>query len=89
MHTPIQPWPEKELRVEHCMGLFRVDDPQAADRLIWGHQGFAYGAVNGLFFDAEGNGFAMLNSGVSEERLGHLARVNLDLIRLLMGGPDE
>jgi len=37
-----------------------------------------------VFFDAEGNGFASLNSGVSERRIGHLALINRDLIRLWM-----
>ena len=51
---------------------------------LWGHQGFAYGAVNGVFFDKQGNGFASLNSGASEQRCGHLALVNRDLINWSM-----
>lgn len=38
--------------------------------------------MNGVFFDEEGSGFVCLNSGVSEQRQGHLAVVNRELIRL-------
>ena len=38
----------------------------------------------------EGNGFVLLDSGCSEQRVGHLAQVNRDLIRLcLEDGKDE
>lgn len=50
----------------------------------FGGTGFAYGAVNGVFFDEQGSGFAMLNSGCSEQRTGHLALINRDLIARLM-----
>ena len=82
MQTPVSHWPEPEVRMGHGMGLFQLEDEAIAPRPLWGHQGFAYGAVNGLFFDAEGNGFASLNNGVSEQRLGHLALIHKDLIRL-------
>ena len=84
MQKPILGWPQPEVRMRHGMGLFELDDRKICDRRLWGHQGFAYGAVNGVFFDAEGNGFASLNSGCSERRIGHLALVNRDLIRLWM-----
>lgn len=82
MHTPLQDWPLPQVRMRHGMGLFELDDRAVAPRRLWGHQGFAYGAVNAVFFDEEGNGFASLNSGASEQRLGHLALLNRDLIRL-------
>ena len=44
----------------------------------------SYGAVNGVFFDEDGNGFAALNSGASERRTGHLALINRDLINWAM-----
>lgn len=84
MHTPLQGWPQPQVRMRHGMGLFELDDAAISQRRLWGHQGFAYGAVNGVFFDEEGNGFASLNSGASEQRLGHLAMLNRDLIRLWM-----
>lgn len=84
MQRPIAGWPEKQVPMRHGMGLLRIDDARLSKRPLWGHQGFAYGAVNSVFFDEEGNGFAQLNSGASEQRIGHLALVNRDLIRLWM-----
>ena len=82
MQTPLLGWPQKEVNMRHGMGLFRLEEPSVCSRPLWGHQGFAYGAVNGVFFDAEGSGFVCLNSGASERRLGHLSLLNRDLIRL-------
>lgn len=84
MQTPLLPWPQREVCMRHGMGLFKLKDERISPKPIWGHQGFAYGAVNGVFFDERGNGFASLNSGVSEQRVGHLALLNRDLIRLWM-----
>lgn len=84
MHRPLLGWPEKEVNMHHGMGLFRLEDEAICPSPLWGHQGFAYGAVNGVFFDAEGTGFVCLNSGASEQRIGHLACLNRDLIALWM-----
>lgn len=86
MQRPMAGWPDQAVRMRHGMGLLVLEDEQVCERTLWGHQGFAYGAVNGVFFDAQGNGFAMLNSGASEQRAGHLALLNRDLIAVLMGG---
>ena len=85
MHTPTVPWPRQEVCLRHGMGLLKLEDPAIVKKPLWGHQGFAYGAVNGVFFDEEGSGFACLNSGVSEQRQGHLAVINRDLIRFFFG----
>ena len=85
MHTPTVPWPRQEVCLRHGMGLLKLDDQAIVKKPLWGHQGFAYGAVNGVFFDEEGSGFACLNSGVSEQRQGHLAVINRDLIRFFFG----
>lgn len=82
MQHPTVPWPRQEVCLRHGMGLLKLDDPAIVKKPLWGHQGFAYGAVNGVFFDEEGSGFVCLNSGVSEQRQGHLAVVNRELIRL-------
>ena len=84
LRTPLMGWPEKEVPMRHGMGLLQIDDPNVYPKPLWGHQGFAYGAVNGVFFDDEGNGFVCLNSGASERRIGHLALINRDLIRWAM-----
>ncbi len=75
-------WPDQTVRMRHGMGLLCLEDQRVCPQTLWGHQGFAYGAVNGVFFDEASNGFAMLNNGASEQRTGHLALVNRDLIRL-------
>lgn len=80
-------WPEPAVRMRHGLGLLEVDDPHILPRRLHGHQGFAYGAVNGVFFDDQGNGFASLNSGASEMRVGHLSCLNRDLIRACL--PEE
>lgn len=85
MQHPTVPWPRQEVCLRHGMGLLKLDDPTIVKRPLWGHQGFAYGAVNGVFFDEEGSGFVCLNSGVSEQRQGHLAVINRDLIRFFFG----
>ncbi len=86
MQTPLLGWPGERGRMRHGMGLLTLDDPSLSRGRLWGHQGFAYGAVNGVFFDERGNGFACLNSGASEQRDGHLALLNRDLIRLWLKG---
>ena len=88
MRTPTTDWPQQDVRMRHGMGLLSLDDAQILNRPLWGHQGFAYGAVNGVFFDADGNGFAALNSGAGEKRFGHLADVNRSLINALLTGKE-
>ena len=73
--------------MRHGMGLLQLDDRRIFPRSLYGHQGFAYGAVNGVFVDEYGNGFASLNSGASEKRLGHLSCLNRYLIAACL--PEE
>ena len=87
MTAPLTAWPEPEVRMRHGMGLLEVDDRRIHPHRLSGHQGFAYGAVNGVFWDERGNGFVSLNAGASERRLGHLSCLNRDLIRLCI--PEE
>ena len=84
MTAPTADWPEPAVRMRHGAGMLEVDDRAVHPHRINGHQGFAYGAVNGVFFDAQGNGFASLNSGASERRVGHLSCLNRDLIRICL-----
>lgn len=84
MKNPVSNWPEDAIHMRHGMGILQVQDSRISKETLWGHQGFAYGAVNGVFFDEDGNGFAMLNSGASEQRNGHLALLNRDLIAYLI-----
>jgi len=70
--------------MRHGMGLFALEDESVSPRRLYGHQGFAYGAVNGIFFDDDGNGFVSFNNGASEMRVGRLSLLNRDLIRALL-----
>lgn len=84
MLTPLTAWPEPEVNMRHGMGLLTVEDAAISPLVLHGHQGFAYGAVNGVFFRDDGLGFVSLNSGASEKRTGHLSCLNRDLIRLCL-----
>ena len=86
MKTPITQWPDSQGTVRHGLGLLVVEDSKLYPTRLYGHQGIAYGAVNGIFFDELGNGFASLNSGASEKRDGHISCYNRELIALCMAG---
>ena len=68
--------------LSYGLGLLCIEDPAISSRRIWGHQGFAYGCVNGAFYE-EGTGrrVVLLNGGASEARLGRLGRINRDILR--------
>ncbi len=86
MKTPLTSWPQTDVRLRHGMGLLELSDPAVYPSCLYGHQGFAYGAVNGVFFTDSGDGFVSLNSGASEQRVGHLSCLNRDLIRVCLVG---
>ncbi|MFH1512721.1 MAG: serine hydrolase domain-containing protein [Bacillota bacterium] len=79
-HGGAERWPG----MRHGMGLFTLEDGAVFPRRLYGHQGFAYGAVNGFFFDGNGNGLVSFNSGASERRAGRLSCLNRDLIRAVI-----
>ncbi len=86
MQTPAASYGKSAPHATHCLGLVTVTDPTLKTGRLYGHQGFAYGAANGVFYEeATGNGFVFLNSGASEARRGHLAAVNRDLILWALG----
>lgn len=64
------------------LGLLILEDKSISDSRILGHQGFAFGCVNGVFLE-EKSGLCMvlLNGGCSEARHGRMADVNRDLLR--------
>ncbi len=64
------------------LGTFLYQRADMAEPL-YGHQGLAYGAVNGLFLNGRGEGFALLTSAASEERQGVMTALNISLCRLL------
>lgn len=64
------------------LGLVIIDNPDISFRKLYGHQGFAYGCVDGAFFE-EGTGrqVIFLNGGCSEARQGRLALCNKALLQ--------
>ncbi len=86
MQTPVKPYGKGAPHASHCLGLVMMDDPSLPVGRLYGHQGFAYGAAEGVFYDpGTGNGFVFLNNGASEARNGHLAWINRDLILWAFG----
>lgn len=63
------------------LGLVILDRPDLSTHRVYGHQGFAYGCVDGAFYE-EGTGrqVIFLNGGCSEAREGRLGLCNKDLL---------
>lgn len=63
------------------LGLVLLDRPGISAHRLLGHQGFAYGCVDGAFIE-EGTGrkVIFLNGGASEARNGKLGLVNQDVL---------
>lgn len=81
------PFGERAHNLSQGLFTFILDEPRICERLLYGHQGMAYGAVHGLFFDpARKKGMALLTTGASEARRGVLADLNFDLMKTLWGG---
>lgn len=63
-------------------GLLIVKDRSISDGNVCGHQGFAYGCVDGAFWEEDtGNIMVSLNGCCSEARTGRFGIVNRDLCR--------
>ncbi len=63
------------------LGLVILNRPEISERPLLGHQGFAYGCVDGAFIEEQtGRAVVFLNGGASEARDGRLALVNRDLL---------
>ena len=85
MQKPLVPYPDEGVKMWHGLGLLIIDDPAVCPAPVLGHQGFAYGAVNGVFLcPTSGAAFALLDSGASEKRKGRLGDINRQLIRLML-----
>lgn len=81
------PFGARDPHITEGLGMFIIRDAELSDAVIYGHQGLAYGAVNGVFFDpVQKKGFVLLTGGASLARRYVLADLNRDLIRLLLGG---
>lgn len=75
MQSPIVAYPNQARHLHHGIATLIVEDEHIFPRKLYGHQGFAYGAVNGAFYDVEGEkAFVFLNAGTREWRNGHFAK---------------
>lgn len=76
---------ERDPRLSMGLSTFIVHG--VCPQTLYGHQGLAYGAVHGLFYDPEaGKGFVLLTGGCSEARVGVLADINIAVMRLVFDG---
>lgn len=68
--------------MQYGLGLILIDDPAISQRRIIGHQGFAYGCVDGAFLECgTGRMVVSLNGGASEARIGRIGCINQDMMR--------
>lgn len=64
------------------LGTFIVEDREICPQKLYGHQGLAYGAVHGLFYDPDAQkGVVILTAGCSEARDGVLADINKEIMK--------
>lgn len=64
------------------IGTFIVRPGVLCDKPIYGHQGLAYGAMHGLFYDpVSRRGAVLLTAGASEAREGVLSDINKAVMR--------
>lgn len=63
------------------LGLVLLNRPGISNKRLLGHQGFAYGCVDGAFIEeSTGRKVVFLNGGASEARTGKLGLVNRDVL---------
>ena len=68
--------------LSYGFGLLRINDPSLSGSVIYGHQGFAYGCVDGAFWEeSTGRSVIILNGGAGEARTGRLGLLNRDILR--------
>ena len=82
MRRGIAPFGARAYNLTEGLGTFIVQDASVCPQPLYGHQGLAYGAMHGLFYDPQAQrGFALLTSGASEARDGVLSDLNKSIMR--------
>ena len=73
--------------LSYGLGLLIIQDPSLSSHRILGHQGFAYGCVDGAFWEEDtGRSVIFLNGGASEyRRKGRLGFVNEQILGWAFG----
>lgn len=83
MRRPRASFGERAKGMRQGLGLFEVT---RGGRIVYGHQGNAYGAMHGAFFDEEGErGFLILTTSASLAKKEFLADLIEDLIDFSLG----
>lgn len=78
----VAPFGARAYNLSMGLGTFIVEDKEICPQKVYGHQGLAYGAVHGLFYDpAAKKGVVVLTSGCSEARNGVLADLNKAMMK--------
>ena len=86
MRKKITSFGQRAPNLHQGIGTFLLMEPRITPHWLYGHQGMAYGAVHGLFFDPEtGRGLAVLTTGASEARRGVLSDLNFHLLSMYLG----
>ncbi|NMD38636.1 MAG: beta-lactamase family protein, partial [Christensenellaceae bacterium] len=81
MESPVAKYPMPQRKLYHGLGTLIIDDKRISKNILYGHQGFAYGAVQGMFYDRQNNMcFVSLNNGAKEWRNGHFSKLNEALL---------
>lgn len=84
MRREVVPFGKRAYNLSEGLGTFIVRDAAVCPQTVYGHQGLAYGAMHGLFYDPESRrGFALLTSGASEARDGVLSDLNKSIMKLV------
>ena len=82
MQIPVASYGALSPTLSYGSGLLIIHDRRISDSAVFGHQGFAYGCVDGAFWeDSTGRILISLNGGCSEARSGRLGLSNLDFCR--------
>ena len=90
MRREAAPFGRRAANLSQGIGTFILREPKISPRPLYGHQGMAYGAVHGLFFDPETKmGVSLLTTGADEARRGVLADLNFDVLKKYLGEGDS
>lgn len=84
MQSPLVHYPKPQRRLSHGIATLIIEDDRIYPGRLYGHQGFAYGAVNGVFYDPQRQkAIVSLNAGTREWRNGHFSVYTEQLLRCI------
>ena len=90
MRAEVIPMGKRDPWITEGKGIFILRYPESGGRVIYGHQGLAYGAAHGVFFDpASQRGALILTSGCSLCREYVLTDLNRAVIAEYLAPPEE